>query len=532
MEDQARGEQFCDMKKITTKAVFKPYDQQQAMLLPPSLDELIAPGHLVRVVNECIEQMDLSEVLNTYPGGGASAYHPKMLIKVLSYSYAQKIYSGRRIAKALQQDVTFMWMAGMQRPDFRTLNLFRSGALKQTMESVFTSMLLFLLEHGYVTMEEYFADGTDVRADANRHKAVWKKNSERFKQKAEEKIKELLREIDRLNEAEDKLYGDRDLEEFGGNGTLNEAHIRKQVSRLNKIIETTSGKQARKAKSISKQLQQQQQKLQRYRQQLNTAAERSGYSKTDPDATMMRTKTDELLPAYNVMLGTENQMIVNCSVHQNPNDGANFSNHLCQLKRFIGTLPQSITADCIFGTEENYHLLEQESIDNYLKFPAFHSEQTRLHQSNQFHKDNFHYEETTDSYRCAQGKRLHYHHTVLNKNRNGFLSESKVYESETCAGCPVAQHCKKGAGNRTLTVNERLEHYKQQARDNLGSEKGIRLRKKRGWDVESVIGDIKGNQNFRRFHLRGIKKVKAEMGLISLAHNLRKIHLQQLQKAA
>lgn len=520
------------MKKITTKAVFKPYDQQQAMLLPPSLDELIAAGHLVRVVNECIEQMDLSEVLNTYPGGGASAYHPKMLIKVLSYSYAQKIYSGRRIAKALQQDVTFMWIAGMQRPDFRTLNLFRSGTLKQTMESVFTSMLLFLLERGYVTMEEYFADGTDMRADANRHKAVWKKNSERFKQKAEEKIKTLLREIDRLNEAEDQQYGDRDLEEFGGNGTLSEAHIQQQVSKLNALIENTTGKQARQAQSISKQLQQQQQKLQRYRQQLDTAGERSGYSRTDPDATMMRTKTEELLPAYNVMLGTENQMIVNCSVHQNPNDGANFSNHLCQLKGFTGTLPESITGDSIFGTEENYHLLEQENIDNYLKFPSFHYEQTRQHQSNIFHKDNFPYDATSDSYRCPQGKNLIYRNRVLNKNRNGFSSESKAYESESCAGCPLAQQCKKGAGNRTITINERLEHYKQQARDNLSSEKGIRLRKKRGCDVESVIGDIKGNQNFRRFHLRGIKKVEAEMGLISLAHNLRKIHHQQLQKAA
>src|SRR5215211_1396163 len=99
------------MGKVTSKAVFKEYNQQQIQLLPPSLDELVAAQHLVRIVNQVVDNLDLSSIINQYEGGGTSAYHPKMMTKVLLYGYAMKIYTGRKIAKALSQDVTFMWLA-------------------------------------------------------------------------------------------------------------------------------------------------------------------------------------------------------------------------------------------------------------------------------------------------------------------------------------------------------------------------------------------------------------------------------------
>ena len=115
------------MSKITTKAVFKPYATNQTLLLPQSLEELIPKDHLVRVVNQVVDKMELGAIINSYAGGGSSAYHPVMMIKVMLYAYAMKIYTGRKIARALRQDVTFMWLAAYNRPDFRTLNDFRSG---------------------------------------------------------------------------------------------------------------------------------------------------------------------------------------------------------------------------------------------------------------------------------------------------------------------------------------------------------------------------------------------------------------------
>ncbi len=108
------------------KVVFKPYHQNQMDLFPPSLESLIPENHLVRLINSAIDQMELSPVTESYKGGGTSSYHPRMLMKVLVYAYSQQIYSSRQIAKALRENVNFMWLSGGNRPDFRTINRFRN----------------------------------------------------------------------------------------------------------------------------------------------------------------------------------------------------------------------------------------------------------------------------------------------------------------------------------------------------------------------------------------------------------------------
>jgi transposase len=119
------------MGKIKKSVVFKEYASQQLLLLPPSLEELIPATHLVRVVNEVVERMDISDLINLYAGGGTSAYHPRMLLKVLLYAYCMKIYTGRKIARALAQDIHFFWLSGMGRPDFRTINSRFGGPISQ-----------------------------------------------------------------------------------------------------------------------------------------------------------------------------------------------------------------------------------------------------------------------------------------------------------------------------------------------------------------------------------------------------------------
>ena len=112
------------MKK-TDKVVFKRYEMGQPQLLPPSVEELIPEKHLVRVIDQVIEDMDISVIVKEYKGGGTSSYHPKMLLKVIVYAYAEQIYSGRQIAKAVRENIPFMWISGGNRPDFRTINRFR-----------------------------------------------------------------------------------------------------------------------------------------------------------------------------------------------------------------------------------------------------------------------------------------------------------------------------------------------------------------------------------------------------------------------
>jgi transposase len=186
-------------KRSHNRVVFKPYLQDQ-LQLPTKVDELVPAGHLVRVVNGAIERMDLRPLLKRYAGGGASSYHPKMMLKVLVYAYTQQIYTSRRIAKALRENVNFMWLSGNSHPDFRTINRFRGEVMRGIIQEVFGSVLQLLAEAGYVKLEHYFLDGTKIEANATRYQCVWAKSTRKRREKLQEKVKELLEEIEREND--------------------------------------------------------------------------------------------------------------------------------------------------------------------------------------------------------------------------------------------------------------------------------------------------------------------------------------------
>lgn len=518
------------MTKVKRNIVFKQYAQRQTILLPPSLDELIGPQHLVRIVDAVIEGMDLSELINLYKGGGTSAYHPRMLIKVLLYAYCIKLYTGRRIAKAISQDIHFMWLSGMSRPDFRTINNFRSGRAKQVIEVLFKEMLEFLMENQYIKMENYFCDGSTFRANANKYKMIWKKNAERYKGKMETQCQDLFLKIDQLNDLENKEYGSKDLEEAGNSSDITQEVIEEQVQKLNNIIKTSTKNQIRKkADGLKKKIVKTNDRINKYNRQINTAGKRSGYNKTDEDASAMMMKNKvEVLPAYNVLAGSENQFITGLSVHQNTNDGNCFKDHFKHMSIQQPEIVKNIVGDSIFGTEQNYELLELEQIGNYLKFPLFHKEQKKKYKTNPFLKDNFSYDSITDTYTCPNQKQLILQATYIHTHKiTGFKSLIKEYECNTCESCPFySQCCKSEQGkNRLIKVNEKLEAFKQQARDNLKTEKGEKLRKRRGEEIESCFGDIKHNMGFSRFYLRGLQKVTTEITLVAMAHNIRKMQI-------
>lgn len=525
------------MAKIKTSVIFKQYDQQQNFLLPPNLDELIDSKHLVRVVNTVVDSMDIGGLINLYLGGGTSSYHPRMLLKILLYGYSVKIYTGRKIAKALTQDINFMWLSGMNRPDFRTINNFRSSKAKEVIEELFGQMLEFLVEHQYIKMENYFCDGSTFRADANQHKMVWKKNAERYKEATAQKCRELFKQIDELNATEDKQYGTCDLEEHGGTSSVTSEEIAAQVAKLNETIKTVTDKKLkRKAEILQKKIREADSKLKKYEAQINTSGRRSGYNKTDKDASAMMMKNKvEILPAYNVLAGSEDQFITGVSVHQNTNDATCFSEHLEQIEVQQPVQPDNIIADSIFGTEQNYELLEQKQIGNYMKFPMFHREQKQCYKNDPFQKDNFQYNALTDTFTCPNNQLLIFERSYKQTHqRTRYESLIKEYECSSCDGCPFYDKCCKSekGKNRTIKVNEKLEEFKRQARENLHSEHGKELRKRRSIEIESCFGDIKHNMGFRRFHLRGIKKVKTEFALIAMSHNLRKLHLKMQNKRA
>ena len=147
-------------KGKSDKITYKPYEQHQAFLIPPSAEELIPADHLVRLVSAVIDEMGIERFLRKYRvGGGASRYHPVMMTKLFVYGYMTKVCSSRMLAKAARENVMFMWLAGNQKPDFRTLNDFRGKLLKGVMEEIFVAAVKMLAAKGYIKLETIFWTG-------------------------------------------------------------------------------------------------------------------------------------------------------------------------------------------------------------------------------------------------------------------------------------------------------------------------------------------------------------------------------------
>ncbi len=170
------------------------------LFLPMDLEEDIPTHHIVRIVNEAVNRLDDNIFASAYPGGGRDSYHPKMLTKIIIYAYSQRIYSSRQIAKAVRENIMFMWIAGRQRPDFRTINRFRSERMKEVLETVFTAVLQFLADEKYVQLEHYFVDGTKIEANAIAIRLFGEKPSLSIKLSSRKKSKRcLLRSMKQKN---------------------------------------------------------------------------------------------------------------------------------------------------------------------------------------------------------------------------------------------------------------------------------------------------------------------------------------------
>lgn len=218
------------------KQVYKPYHQNQPMLIPLNLEEMVASDHLVRHFDEVINRIDTRTLEEQYQGGGTSAYHPEMLLKVILYAYSQGIYSSRRIAKALRENIHFMWLSRMNQPDFRTVNRFRGVILRETIEGLFVQLVEELEEIGLIDLKEYFVDGTKLEANANKYSFVWKKSTEKYRAQLQEKVRGILDEVDAVQEWEDEVYGEQDLNEVEGARELSSEDLQRVADKLNEVL--------------------------------------------------------------------------------------------------------------------------------------------------------------------------------------------------------------------------------------------------------------------------------------------------------
>ena len=506
---------------------FKDYNQNQTILLPYSFDDLIPGKHPVRVIDQVVDSLNIQPLLKAYSKEGNPGYHPKMLLKVMLYGYMTNIYSSRKIELALRENINFMWLSSMTIVDHNTINRFRSDKLKDSFKEIFKQVVLMLANEGLVTLKNIYTDGTKIEAQAGRYTFVWGNSIKTNKTKMLTQLEELWKYAQSIDNDDEPNPEPTEFKE------ISKEVIQKTVAKIDAKL-SGNDKASSKAKAKLRYIKNNfVANLEKYDRQEAILGNRNSYSKTDTEATFMRMKEDhmqngQLKPAYNTQISTENQIIVNYTMHQNPTDTKTLKPHLDNFEQTYGeeifNQLQTITADAGYGSEENYDALEDKGITAYVKYNTFEKEQDKNYQKKHkpFSKENLYYNQEEDYYVCPMGQKMHKTHQSQKTTEAGYKQNLSHYQAQNCQGCPLRSQCFKAKGNRSIERNHNLERHKQKTRELLLSEIGIQKRKQRSADVEPVFAQLKHNNGFRRFSLKGIKKVELEFGLMAIAHNLRK----------
>ena len=511
---------------MSTKLHTKSYNNNRLFLtVDPGED--IAENDPVRVVDAIVEGLDLKDFKKLYREKGRCPYHPKMMLKIILYAYMNNIYSCRKIEKAVQRDIHYIWLAAQERPDFVTINRFRNR-VKSEINNIFTRTVLVLADRGFITLDVEYIDGTKIESKANKYTFVWRKTVQKNRAKLQEKIRVLLGQIDDVI-AQDKAAETDKVDFTPETLTSLITELQASLSAEPTPTDKEQKKQQREKKKQIKELEKHRDKLGEYDSRLAQIGGRNSMSKTDSDATFMRMKEDAMnngqtKPGYNLQISAENQFITDFALFPNPNDTLTLIPFFNSFLDRYGHLPSVAVADSGYGSEENYRFMDEAGMEAYVKYNRFHLEQRPRYKPDPFHHDNFHYNADEDYYVCPMGQHMTRIGTSHSKTASGYRSENARYRAQNCNGCPLRCLCYKAkCDRRTIEVNHRLNEYKRKARELLTSEEGLRHRGRRCIEPEAVFGQMKFNMAYRRFRHFGKDKVTMDFAFFAIAFNLKKM---------
>ncbi len=275
------------------KVIFKSYKENDSVLLPPSLGDIVPQTHPARIVSSVIDHLYISSIESKYKGGGTSSYNPRMLIKVLVYGYMCNTFSGRKIERQLKENIIYMWLSGYSTPDFRTLNLFRSQRLNGDFESIFTQVVELIHREGLVTLDVQYIDGTKIESAANKYTFVWKGAVDTYDERLKTKVAAVLRQAEKVISSEE--------DPIGTTVGMNVEEFQRRVDNIVEKIERIPSEMQKEIKKIRKESLPKMMEYERHREILQG---RGSYSKTDHDATFMYPQKTSTSPT---MAYTRNQ---------------------------------------------------------------------------------------------------------------------------------------------------------------------------------------------------------------------------------
>lgn len=502
--------------------------------LPLNIDVIIPKDDSVRLLGQIIEEMDLREIYQSYSRLRKNQPTPRQMLKILIYAYMNRIYSSRQIELACKRDINFMYLLeDAVAPDHTTIARFRSLHFAPVAKIMLARLNQLLAENGELSLDNIFIDGTKIESASNKYTFVWKRAVTRNLQKLLDKIPALFQNAETFFEI--RIMHGKFIHLY---------HVKKLRKRLKQLQQAENivfvhgiGKRKSQIQRILERVDEVIRRLKRYAKYLHIAGNRNSFSKTDQDATFMRMKEDamkngQLKPAYNIQFGVDAEYVVWITAGPQPNDTTTLIPFLNEQETFFPYRYNKVVADSGYESEENYLYLESHKQASYIKPSNYEQSKTRKYKKDIGRRENMPYDEMSDSYLCANGKKITKDGTRRVKSRTKYVSEKTLYSCKDCAGCTYKAECIKGR-NSTLSLDERSKHFevaktfqakRMESLERIVSEEGQLLRMNRSIQSEGAFGEVKCNMEFRRFLCRGTENVLAESILLGLAHNVNKLH--------
>jgi transposase len=480
---------------------FKPYNQNQSLLLPPLLSDCLPKSHICFMINDIVDNMDLSAIEKTYSDIGSPAYDPRLMTKVLFYGHTQGIRSSRKIENRMNEDIAYRYLAANQLPDHGTISLFRKDHLS-ALKDVFPQIVALGNGIGLTDYSDVSIDGTKCQANASRKNLFDQTEIDKLKKRFDD----YFTEAEEIDAAEDKLFG----ESVGYNmipgmdsPEKRKKKIKEMLAKMEKLKKAEKNIKDKQAKTVNK--------------EEKNLKKNSASNITDPDANLMRMKDKSYKMAYNAQFATSNQIIAAYELNNEGTDTNSLQSMIKESEKNTGAKIKKIKADAGYFSIDNLDFCDDNLIDAYIpdEMKSIEERQERKNEIPEYDRRNFRYDKQNDQFICPKKKTLKFA-----RLKGG---ESRLYVGAECGTCPRKTKCTKGK-NRNLIINFKSEEKKEIMRNKLNTKEGKNKYLERMYDVEPVIGNIKYNQSFSHFLCRGKPMALIELGLASTAHNLVKIY--------
>ena len=439
-------------------------NRNQPYLLPPSIDEWLSQDHLARFIVDVTEQLDLSSILKHYTGsGGRAAYHPQMLLSLLFYGYATGVFSSRKIERATYDSVAFRYIAANTHPDHDTIATFRKRFLPE-LETLFVQILLIAQDAGFLKVGKVSLDGTKIKANASKHKALSYAHADKLQKQLESEVKALMQKAHEADNSDENDGMDipqeiarreeriavikeakRNIEQRAKARYEKEKKLYDEKMAKRKAKEEKTGKKPRgKIPKPPKQ----------------EVKDKDQINLTDEESRIMKTSGGGFEQCYNAQASVEHdsRLIIHQHVTQNGNDKQEIAPTFKWFDTYPILKPPLIVADAGYFSETNITLCETNHITPYIS---------------------------------------------LGKEQHNQPLEERFKEADPLPPDP--------------TSVEKVKHR-------LQTKEGKKIYSERKSTVEPVFGIIKHVMGFRQFMLRGFEQAKGEWNLVCIAYNLKRLH--------